>query len=210
MLLKNKIIIGSVIGVSVISVAWLTYFLLNRKGKIKDYSKASYLFLGDSTTANTNGYVEKIQKALPDAKIKKIAEPSQKTGWMLTQLKNEIAKGNKYDVVSTLGGSNNIFGDLRIDKAESDLDEIYSLAKKMGAKVVAITPPNKSFFPNTTDKHRQLISDFDKWIKENKKVDIFIDLDKLSNNKNLFASDYQHINNAGHEILATEYLKKIS
>ncbi len=210
MLIRNKIIIGSVIGVSVISVAWLTYFLLNRKNKIKDYSKASYLFLGDSTTANTNGYVEKIQKALPDAKIKKIAEPSQKTGWMLTQLKNEIAKGNKYDVISTLGGSNNIFGDLRIDKAESDLDEIYSLAKKMGAKVVAITPPNKSFFPNTTDKHRQLISDFDKWIRENKKVDIFIDLDKLSNNKNLFASDYQHINNAGHEILATEYLKKIS
>ncbi len=129
---------------------------------------------------------------------------------MLTQLKNEIAKGNEYDVISALGGSNDIFGDLRIDKAESNLDEMYSLAKKMGAKVVAITPPNKSFFPNTTDKHRQLISDFDKWIKANKKVDIFIDLDKLSNNKNLFASDYQHINNKGHEILANEYLKKIS
>lgn len=193
-----------------VSVAWITYFILNRKGKVKDYSKASYLFLGDSTTANSNGYVEKIQKAFPDAKIKKIAGVGEKTGWMLSKLKDEISKGNKYDVISTLGGSNNIFGDLRIDKAESDLDEIYSLAKKMGAKVVAITPPNKSFFHNTTDKHRQLISDFNKWIKSNKKVDIFIDLDKLSNNKNLFASDYQHINNAGHEILAKEYLKNIS
>lgn len=76
--------------------------------------------------------------------------------------------------------------------------------------VVAITPPNKSFFPNTTDKHRQLISDFDKWIKANKKVDVFIDLDKLVDKKELFASDFQHINNKGHEILADAYLKKLA
>ena len=207
--MNKKILIGSVIGVSVLAVASITYFILKKYNK-KDLTKGSFLFLGDSTTANSNGYVEKFQKSFPDAKIKKIAESGQKTDWMLTQFKNEIAKGNKYDVVISLGGSNDIFGTLRIDKAEANLDEIYSLAKKMGAKVVAITPPNKSFFPSTTDKHRQLISDFGKWIKSNKKVDIFIDLDKLSNDKNLFASDYQHINNQGHEILKNDFVKKLT
>jgi lysophospholipase L1-like esterase len=207
--LNKKILIGSVIGVSVLAVASITYFILKKYNK-KDLTKGSFLFLGDSTTANSNGYVEKFQKSFPDAKIKKIAESGQKTDWMLTQFKNEIAKGNKYDVVVSLGGSNDIFSSLRIDKAEANLDEIYSLAKKMGAKIIAITPPNKSFFPNTTDKHRQLISDFGKWIKSNKKVDIFIDLDKLSNDKNLFASDYQHINDKGHEILKNEFVKKLA
>lgn len=207
--MNKKILIGSVIGVSVLAVASITYFILKKYNK-KDLTKGSFLFLGDSTTANSNGYVEKFQKSFPDVKVKKIAEPSQKTDWVLTQFKNEIAKGNKYDVVVTLVGSNDIFGTLRIDKAEANLDEIYSLAKKMGAKVIAITPPNKSFFPNTTDKHRQLISEFDKWIKSNKKVDIFIDLDKLSNDRNLFASDYQHINDQGHEILKNDFVKKLT
>lgn len=207
--MKNKFVIGSIVLVSAIAVTAITYFTIKKLTK-KDLSKASFLFVGDSTTANTNGYVEKIQAKFPNAKIKKISKVGEKTDWMLNELKKELATGNKYDVVTVLGGSNDIFSTLRIDKAEANLDEMYSLAKKMGAKVVAITPPNKSFFPNTTDKHRQLISDFDKWIRNNKKVDIFIDLDKLVDKKELFASDFQHINNKGHEILAEAYLKKLA
>lgn len=207
--MKNKFLIGGIILVSAIAVTAITYFTIKKLTK-KDLSKASFLFIGDSTTANPNGYVEKIQAKFPNAKIKKIAKVGAKTDWMLDQLKQELSTGAKYDVATFLGGSNNIFGDLRIDKAESDLDEMYSLAKKNGALVVAITPPNKSFFPNTTDKHRQLISDFDKWIKSNKKVDVFIDLDKLVNKKELFASDFQHINNQGHDILANAYLNKVA
>jgi lysophospholipase L1-like esterase len=207
--LKNKFVIGGIILVSAIAVTAITYFTIKKLTK-KDLSKASFLFIGDSTTANPNGYVEKIQAKFPNAKIKKIAKVGEKTDWMLDQLKKELATGAKYDVISILGGSNNIFGELRIDKAESDLDEMYSLAKKNGAMVVAITPPNKSFFSNTTDKHRKLISDFDKWLKANKKVDVFIDLNKLVDKKELFASDYQHINNKGHEILADAYLKKLA
>lgn len=207
--MKNKFLIGGIILVSAIAVTAITYFTIKKLSK-KDLSKSSFLFIGDSTTANPNGYVEKIQAKFPNAKIKKIAKVGAKTDWMLDQLKQELATGSKYDVISFLGGSNDIFGTLRIDKAEANLDEMYSLAKKNGALVVAITPPNKSFFPNTTDKHRQLISDFDKWIKSNKKVDVFIDLDKLSNDKSLFASDYQHLNNQGNVILADAYLKKLA
>jgi hypothetical protein len=207
--LKNKFIIGGIILVSAITVAAATYFTIKKLTK-KDLSKGSFLFIGDSTTANTNGYVEKIKSKFPNAKIKKIAKVGAKTDWMLDQLKQELSTGVKYDVSTFLGGSNNIFSELRIDKAESDLDEMYSLAKKNGALVVAITPPNKAFFPNTTDKHKQLISDFNKWIKSNKKVDIFVDLNKLVDKKELFASDFQHINNKGHEILADNYLKNIS
>ena len=207
--MKNKFIIGGIILVSAIAVTAITYFTIKKLTK-KDLSKASFLFIGDSTTANTSGYVEKIQTKFPNAKIKKIAKVGEKTDWMLDQLKQELATGTKYDVITFLGGSNDIFGTLRIDKAEANLDEMYSIAKKNGALVVAITPPNKSFFPNTTEKHRQLISDFDKWIRSNKKVDVFIDLDKLVNKKELFASDFQHINNQGHVILADAYLKKLA
>lgn len=207
--MKNKFIIGGIILVSAITVAAATYYTIKKLTK-KDLSRGRFLFIGDSTTANPNGYVEKIQAKFPNAKIKKIAKVGEKTDWMLQKLKDELATGAKYDVITFLGGSNNIFGTLRIDKAESDLDEMYSLAKKNGALVVAITPPNKAFFPNTTDKHRQLISDFNKWIKSNKKIDVIVDLNNIVNKKELFASDFQHINNKGHEILAENYLKKIA
>lgn len=207
--MKNKFVIGGIILVSAIAVAAATYYTIKKITK-KDLSKGRFLFIGDSTTANTNGYVEKIQAKFPNAKIKKIAKVGEKTDWMLQKLKDELATGAKYDVITFLGGSNNIFGTLRIDKAESDLDDMYSLAKKNGALVVAITPPNKAFFPNTTDKHRQLISDFNKWIKSNKKVDVVVDLNNLVDKKELFASDFQHINNKGHEILAENYLKKLA
>lgn len=207
--MKNKFVIGGIILVSAIAVTAITYFTIKKLTK-KDLSKASFLFIGDSTTANSNGYVEKIQAKFPNAKIKKIAKVGEKTDWMLQQLNQELATGAKYDVVTFLAGSNDIFATLRIDKAEANLDEMYSLAKKMGAKVIAITPPNKSFFPNTTDKHRQLISDFNKWIKSNKKVDVVIDLNSLVAKKELFASDFQHINNQGHQILAENYLQKLA
>lgn len=207
--MKNKFVIGGIILASAIAVAAATYYTIKKLTK-KDLSRGRFLFIGDSTTANPNGYVEKIQSKFPNAKIKKIAKVGEKTDWMLQKLKDELATGAKYDVITFLGGSNNIFGTLRIDKAESDLDEMYSLAKKNGALVVAITPPNKAFFPNTTDKHKQLISDFNKWIKSNKKVDIVIDLNNLVYKRELFASDFQHINNKGHEILSENYLKKIA
>lgn len=207
--MKNKFIIGGIILASSIFVAAATYFTIKKLTK-KDLSKGSFLFIGDSTTANTNGYVEKIQSKFPNAKIKKIAKVGQKTDWMLDQLKQELSNGSKYDVITFLGGSNDIFSTLRIDKAESNLDDMYTLAKKNGALVVAITPPNKAFYPNTTDKHRQLISDFNKWIKSNKKIDVIVDLNNIVNKKELFASDFQHINNKGHEILAENYLKKLA
>jgi lysophospholipase L1-like esterase len=207
--LKKKFLIGGIFLVSAIAVTAITYFTIKKITK-KDLSKGRFLFIGDSTTANSNGYVEKIRAKFPNAIIKKIAKVGEKTDWMLDQLKKELSTGVKYDVISILGGSNDIFSTLRIDNAKSNLDEMYSLAKKNGAKVIAITPPSKLFFPSTNDKHRQLISDFNKWIKSNKKVDIFIDLENLVNKKELFASDFQHINNKGHEILAQDYIKNLS
>lgn len=207
--MKKKFLIGGIFLVSAIAVTAITYFTIKKITK-KDLSKGRFLFIGDSTTANSNGYVEKIRAKFPNAIIKKIAKVGEKTDWMLDQLKKELSTGVKYDVISILGGSNDIFSTLRIDNAKSNLDEMYSLAKKNGAKVIAITPPSKLFFPSTNDKHRQLISDFNKWIKSNKKVDIFIDLENLVNKKELFASDFQHINNKGHEILAQDYIKNLS
>ena len=132
-----------------------------------------------------------------------------KTDWMLDKLKTELASGRKYDVVTILGGSNDIYGDGRIDRAERNLDEMYRLAKSSGAKVVAITPPNKDFFPNATAQKQELLKELVRWIGTNPTPDHFINLWHLSARKDYFAADYQHLNNVGQKALSSEFKNKV-
>lgn len=170
---------------------------------------SSFLFVGDSNTASPYSYADKLKNNCPNITIKKLAKSGEKTDWMLSQLNNELKTGNKYNVITVLGGSNDIFARLSIDKAKENLQKMYDLAKLTGAKVVAITPPNKSFYEPTTEKHRKLIRELTEWIRNNKSVDVFIDLGALSNDKKYFASDNQHLNSLGNDMLKNEYLKKV-
>ncbi len=202
-----KILAISSVALAATALFYAIYTLSGNKSA-KVNSNSRFLFIGDSTTANTNGFVEKFSKQYPNAIVKKIALVGAKSDWMLDQLKQELTS-NKYDVVTILAGSNDIFATLSIANLEANLQQMYNLAKANGAKVIAITPPNKSFYPATTLQHKMLINYFTTWLKNNKSVDQVIDLENLVADQNLFASDNQHINNSGHDILEKEFSKKV-
>jgi lysophospholipase L1-like esterase len=197
--------IGLVIGASVVLIA-LTSFTISRRKKRIDCD-SSFLFIGDSTTAKRYGYVEMLKERCPNAVIKKIAEGSKKSDWMLDKLKEEL-KRYRYDVIVVLGGSNDIFARKENDKLRRNMNEFYTLAKMSGAKMVAISPPNKKFFPKTEDIHRKLIAEFEHFIKFHPNVDYYVDLAGVVDEQSLFASDNQHINTDGHRVLLNEFINE--
>lgn len=209
MSLIRNILWGTVAGISLGAL----FISLSRKKKTvlgKGISCSSrFLFVGDSTTASANSFADKLKSICPAAKIKKIAGVGQKTNWMLNQMTNDIKSGSKYDVVTILGGSNDIFALGSIADTKNNLESMYVLAKAQGSKVVAITPPSKLYYEPTTDKHRALIAELTNWIKNNPLVDYFIDLGSLVTDKSLFASDNQHITHKGHDILKNEFVNKL-
>ena len=205
---------NTLIAVFVPSAIAGAYFGYLAYKKYKDNKKAvgcnaSFLFIGDSTMAYSNSFGKKLLKHCPDAKIEIRAKSGQKTDWMVPQLEEALASGKKYDVITILGGSNDIFARLKTDKTKLNLQNMYNMAQQHGAQVVAVTPPNKKFYPRTRDQHRELIRNLWSWIKGNPSVDHFIDLENLVAKENLFASDKQHINDKGHEIVKDEFIKQV-
>lgn len=182
--------------------------IIYRRVNNKSFCDKKILFIGDSTTAGDSSYADRLRQDCPGIRIKKLAKVGEKTDWMLDQWTEE-KENHKYDIVSVLAGSNDIFARLSIEKAKQNLQRIYDEAKATGAKVVAITPPNKSFYTPTTDKHKRLIAELTEWIGKNKSVDVFIDLGALSNDRNLFASDMQHLNSTGQKMLKDEFYKRV-
>jgi len=194
------------IGAGIAAVLTIAFLMSKLKG-VK--CKNSFLFIGDSNTAGSNSYADKFMSYCKNPKNKKIAQSGAKTDWMLSQLSSELKK-NKYDVVTILGGSNDIFATLSIDEAKSNMDKMLNTAKNSGAKVVVISPPYKGNFPSTTQKHWDLINDWNKYLKSHKVPIAFIDFSKIVQDKSLFASDNQHVNSLGHNILMQAYLKKLN
>ncbi len=192
-------------------ITWGFIALHRRMSKVgsKISCNSKFLFIGDSTTAGASSYADKLKENCPDISIKKLAKSGEKTDWMLDQFNEEIKTGVKYDVITILGMSNDIFARQSIDKTKVNLQAMYDKAKQMGAKVVAITAPNKSFYSATKEIHRTLINELTDWIKNNKSVDVFIDLGAMSSDQKLFASDNQHLNGTGHEMLKNEFVKKV-
>ena len=140
---KNIIIIGSIITVILIIV--IVYLLR----KPKTTTVKSILALGDSNTLANFSYADQLQKQFPNVKIKKIAQNGANSSWMKSQLEQEL-KNNKYDIISILAGSNDIYGGVSADLTKANLDYIYNLAHSKGSKVIGITPPNKDFYNNKT------------------------------------------------------------
>jgi lysophospholipase L1-like esterase len=171
--------------------------------------KSSYLFIGDSTTAHGNSFADQL-KLLCGANVKKIAKSGAQTSWMLEQLSNELSTGKKYDVITILGGSNDIFSTLSIDSAKQNMIQMISMAQSVANHVVLVAPPSKAFLGTVTDQHRQLISQWEQFLKsfkgsqQGKRIH-YIDLPQIVNNPQLFASDNQHINTQGHSVLLNEF-----
>lgn len=209
--MKTKKII--IIGVVVILILLATIFFLSKDKSILRAKNPirSILAVGDSNTAANFSYVDQIRKHFPSIKIKKIAQNGANTSWMKSQLQQEL-QNNKYDVISILGGSNDIYGGVNLDTTKSNLDYMYNLSHSKGSKVIAISPPSKDFYVNKTDQKQAMLSDLVNWMNNNKNIDYFIDFHKITNNKNLFSSadGYLHPQSGAHAILENQVKQELN
>lgn len=211
---KNKIILTiAVIGI----IGIFCFYKKNKTSKNPEAPKKiddsikSMLFVGDSNTEATFSYADKIKKMYPHILVKKIAKKSMKTDWMYNELITELNK-NRYDAVSILGGSNDIYATGKNTMAKNNLDKMYDLIKSKGSKVIAITPPNKNFYTlKTTEKQAQLF-DLNMWIKNNPKKDYFLDFWNITNDPKFFSKGdgYLHAQSPAHDILANQFIKQVN
>ena len=185
--------------------------VVKNKGNINTTDKeTSILFIGDSNTVSSYSYADQLKKMFPNLKIKKIAKVGEKTDWMKTQLTNEL-KNNKYDVVAILSGSNDIYALGKIDSTKKNLDAMYKMIHDSGAKVLAVTPPNKDFYTKKTEQKQKLLYDLIDWMKNNKNIDNLVDFHKITSDKKYFSSGdgYLHANSSAHKILAEQTKQKL-
>lgn len=200
---SKNILTFAILGVALIGLT--SIILINRKKKLS--CKDDILFLGDSQTANSNSYVEKLEKNC-DNKFTKIAKSGAKSDWILQEYKDEISKGKKYDWVSIMIGGNDIFARKSIKKTKENLDELFKLIKKNNSKILVMSSPTKLYYNKTDKTHLRLADELEKWLGTNKQIDMFIPMTKLTENKDLFRSDNLHINNDGQQVVFKELRKK--
>ena len=207
---STNILIG--VGAFALGLTVIYLFTKDKNGsKPKASGGNSILFIGDSNTASNVSYADQLKKAFPKLKTKKIAKVGEKTDWMKTQLANEL-KDNKYSVVAVLGGSNDIYALGKIDSAKKNLDAMYKMIHDSGAKVLAVTPPNKDYYVKKTEQKQKLLSDLIDWMKGNSNVDYLVDFHKITNDKKYFSSNdgYLHANASAHKILADQTKQKLN
>ena len=201
----KKILI--IVSASVLALGLMSFFIIRRKSKIN--CKDKVLFLGNSQTANKNGYVEKLQEHCGNNDFTKVSKVGAKSDWILNEYKELLSKGENFDWVSVMIGGNDVFARLNIDKTKQNLQALFELAKKNGSKVLFISSPSKKFYDKTTTRHLELALELENWVKENKLVNAFVPMAKLTSNKDLFRSDMLHINDKGQEVVFNEVIKKV-
>jgi len=201
--LKNILISGSFL---LAGIGLVYYF-----NKSKDKKVNSILFIGDSNTVANYSYADKIKKSFPNLRVKKIAKVGEKSDWALNELQKELSK-NKYDIVAVLIGSNDIYALNSNTQAKQNLDKIYDLIKSKGSRVLAVTPPNKDFYVQRTEKKQELLYDLVDWIRKNKKIDYLVDFHKITSDKKYFSPNdgYLHANSLAHDILAEQSKSKLN
>jgi len=90
------------------------------------------------------------------------------------------------------------------------MNKMLEMAKKHGAKTIVITPPFKGHYPRTKDKHWKLIGEWNEYLKNHPIPTKFLDFSKIVQDKSLFASDNQHVNSKGHQVLADAYVETLN
>ncbi len=173
---------------------------------------SKFLFVGDSTTEYSQSYADKLKAICSGMQIKKLSAVSRNTNVMRDTLAADLNAGNRYDVIAILGGSNDL-GSSSIN-TKANLQAMYEMAKNSGAKVIAITPPNKNFLVNQYwigpgDPKIVILNDLVKWIMQNPLPDVRVNWNAITNRKDYFLSDMQHPNSTAHAVLLQEILNKM-
>lgn len=208
--------IGSVIGALAIGIISLTSkrggitHRLNRKSRCKK----RYLFIGDSLTVYNPSYADQLKSVCKDINYKKIAVGGKRTDWMLNELTNELQK-EKYDVITIWGGVNDVYSLVPIEKIKSNLNAMYKMAKRKGAKVVAVTIVPTATYNLATPNYINRTDQINKWIRSNKDVNKVVDAYKVlsdghkATKPEYLQPDSLHLNSAAHKAIMNEYLRKV-
>lgn len=194
---EQKILTAILIGTSALLIIALV--IRNKRKKIKCNDKV--LFLGNSQTASSSSYVEKLIQQCSNSDFTKVAKVGAKSDWILDAYKKEIQNGKKYEWVSVMIGGNDIFARKSIDKTKENLEELFKLAKQNKSKILVMSSPTKEFYSKTQPIHLELAIELEEWLDKNKLVNKFIPLTQLTANQDLFASDNLHINKKGQTLV---------
>lgn len=215
--MKNLFLVVLIIAILIVSILLYNKFLKKGKSLSKD-SKVDcskrFLFVGDSLTQFNQSYADQLSQICPGISITKIAKSGQKTDWMLNALKDEL-NANQYDVISIWGGVNDIYAKNSIAEAQSNLQQIYNIAKQTGAKVVGLTVIPTSTYLSSTAQTTRLTTDLNRWIQNNNSLDAVIDTNSLLNDNNngtkpeYLQTDTLHINSSGQNVIMNDFVRKI-
>jgi lysophospholipase L1-like esterase len=167
--------------------------------------KLKLLFIGDSNTDNNYSYADKIKAKFPNVEVKKIAKIGQSTKWMLENLEKDL-KDNKYDIITFLGGSNDIYGGYPLEKTKENILKIRQMIKDNGARAILVTPPNKKFYSKNTAEKLKNLDDLIAWEKQ-QDFDSIIDFYNMTDKLDMFNTDFRHPNSDAHVVLADVFIK---
>ena len=198
--------LGAITGGGLIAVITNAYSNTRKIGK-----RSNVLFIGDSITAGNFSYADQLAKLIPSLNVKKIAKGGMRTDWMLDNAKADLQSGN-YDAVFILGGINDAYSQVSISGIEKNLQAMYDLGRRNGAKVYALTVVPSENYVSYNNFYGTRAEALNSWIRGNKSVTKVIDYNKLlktngKQNTALFAPDALHPNTKGHTVLA-EYINK--
>ncbi|HEY0029134.1 MAG TPA: zincin-like metallopeptidase domain-containing protein [Bacteroidia bacterium] len=201
-----------------------TFLAIAGSGKSKRAKESPdlkrFLFIGDSLTVGfgegDKSYADHLKELHPGVTVKKIAITGKQTGWMLQKLQEELATGNKYDVISIWGGVNDIYAKKSIDETKKNLQRMYDLSKESGAKVVALTTIPTRTYKISSSVTSGLTKMLDQWLKANPAIDELIDVNAIVNDGNdgtksdYLQKDRLHLTRSAQKAIAKNYATKLS
>ena len=109
------------------------------------------LFVGDSITAPSYAYPYIIAKLKPNIKVDVLALGAKQTKWMLENLPTQLSL-KQYDRVYIYGGINDMFSQINIDKAISNVQKMVDLCISNGATPYIII----GYDPDTDMDYRKM------------------------------------------------------
>ena len=189
--------------------------------------KLRILFVGDSNTASTRFgkfYGWWVKYNLGDnVIIDKIAKGGQGTLWMIENLKKHLSEGKKYDVISILGGSNDIWNpsnSLTLEEVKNNIKPLVEIASRNSSRVVVISPPSKEFYPPVVNKNPEALGrlkiteelrEWEKITYGKNFIDFnFITSSKGGSNESYFEKDRRHLlTEPKHKQLGNLWIDKI-
>ena len=108
----------------------------------------SAVFVGDSHTVASPSWAEAIKAKFGLGSIAKVASNGKTTSWMLTNLQTYLSKNKAPDYIFIWGGTNDAYGNTKIDDITKNIQSMVTLGKSKGSKVIVVqgyAPYNVSY-----------------------------------------------------------------